>query len=121
MVRHQNIRIQPQVLEADEDAFLALKTISDYRPANPAYAIAGLNAKYAALRAAQEAERRAQDILATTRDAVLASGWDFHNAMLGVKDQVIAQYGPNSDEVAALGVKRKPERKAPAVRNSKLA
>jgi hypothetical protein len=30
-----------------------------------------------------------------------------------VKDQVIAQYGPDSDQVVALGLKKKSDRKAP--------
>ena len=33
--------------------------------------------------------------------------------MLGVKEQVIAQYGKNSDQVQALGLKKKSEYKAP--------
>jgi len=48
--------------------------------------------------------------------------WEFHNMLLGVKDQVIAQYGKDSDQVStrstyqvqALGLKKKSERKAPA-------
>ncbi|MFZ5821366.1 MAG: hypothetical protein ACOYYJ_15835 [Chloroflexota bacterium] len=35
------------------------------------------------------------------------------NMLLGVKDQVIAQYGKNSDQVQALGLKKKAEYKAP--------
>ncbi|WP_291992349.1 hypothetical protein [Candidatus Accumulibacter sp. ACC003] len=34
--------------------------------------------------------------------------------IIGVKDQVIAQFGPNSDQVASLGLKKKSERKSPA-------
>ena len=39
-------------------------------------------------------------------------GWE-GISFLGVKDQVIAQYGPDSDQVAALGLKKKSNRKAP--------
>jgi hypothetical protein len=111
-----NDRVKPQVLEADEDAFQSLKTLSGYQPANPAYTVAILNSQYDAQRAAQQAELAAQNALAAARDAAAAAEWDFHNAMLGVKAQVIAQYGPNSDEVAALGLKKKSERKPPARR-----
>jgi hypothetical protein len=90
LAKNENVRIQTQVLEADEDAFLALKTIAGYQPANPAYAV------------------NAQNALAAARDAAVAVGWDFHNAMLGVKTQV-----------ASLGLKKKSERKAPA-RSSKV-
>jgi hypothetical protein len=33
--------------------------------------------------------------------------------LLGVKEQVIAQYGKSSDQVQALGLKKKAEYKAP--------
>ncbi len=33
--------------------------------------------------------------------------------MLGVKEQVIAQFGKSSDQVQALGLKKKTEYKAP--------
>jgi hypothetical protein len=39
--------------------------------------------------------------------------WEFHDAILGVKNQVKAQYGADSDEVAALGLKKKSERRPP--------
>ncbi|MFZ5908636.1 MAG: hypothetical protein ACOYYU_01315 [Chloroflexota bacterium] len=35
------------------------------------------------------------------------------NMLLGVKEQVIAQYGKNSDQVQALGLKKKAEYKTP--------
>ena len=120
MARNENTRVASPILDADQNAYLALKTISGYQPVNAAYAINALTTKYDALRAAQEAELNAQNALSAARDAVVASSWDFHNAMLGVKDQVIAQYGPNSDQVASLGLKKKSERKAP-VRKSKSA
>ena len=43
-----------------------------------------------------------------------AAEWEFHNAMLGVKEQAIAQYGKNSDQLQALDLKKKSEYKSPA-------
>jgi len=65
------------------------------------------------MKSAQEAETNAQNALAAARDSVTAAEWCFHNLMLGVKDQVIAQYGKDSDQVQSLGLKKKSERKAP--------
>ena len=113
MAKNQTIRVQAQVLQADEDAFVALKGMRDYRPVNPAYSIDALTSTHAAMRAAQEAELHAQNALAAARDAAIAAQWDYHNLVLGVKSQVVAQYGPDSDQVAALGLKKKAERKAP--------
>jgi len=45
-----------------------------------------------------------------------AGEWDFHNAMLGAKTRVTAQFGDDSDEHAALGLKKKSEYKSPARR-----
>jgi hypothetical protein len=41
--------------------------------------------------------------------------------MLAVKEQVIAQFGKNSDQVQALGLKKKSEYTAPARRDKAKA
>ena len=114
MAKNENVRLQAEILQADERAFLAVKATTDYSPANPAYSFATLAAKNEALHAAQEAELRAENAFNAARDANVAIQWEYHNLILGVKDQVIAQFGPNSDQVASLGLKKKSERKSPA-------
>ena len=109
---NQNVRLKPVQLQADLDALTALKGFAVYTPANTAYAAA----KQTAMKAAQDAEIAAQNALATARDAATATEWDFHNAMLGVKEQVIAQFGKSSDQVQALGLKKKVEYKTPVRR-----
>jgi hypothetical protein len=59
-------------------------------------------------------ELRAQNALDAARDATIAIQWEHHKLILGVKDQVIAQFGADSNDVASLGLKKKSERKAPA-------
>ncbi len=120
MAKNQSKRISPAVLQADLDALSALQGISDYTPANAAYAKTAVAARQTAMKAAQDAELAAQNALAAARDAAAAAEWEFHNAMLGVKEQVIAQYGKNSDQVQALGLKKKSEYKAPT-RKAKAA
>jgi len=114
MAKNENVRLQTEILQADEDAFLALKAMAGYSPANPAYSPGILTAKYEAMRAAQEAELRAQNALDAARDATVAIQWEHPNLILGAKDQVIAQFGADSNELASLGLKKKSERKAPA-------
>ncbi|MFZ5911962.1 MAG: hypothetical protein ACOYYU_18290 [Chloroflexota bacterium] len=113
MAKNQTIRIRPALLQADLDACTALQTMRDYAPANAAYAKAAVQDKLEALRSAQRAEVNAQNALAAARDAATAAEWEFHNMLLGVKTQVVAQYGQDSDQVQALGLKKKSERKAP--------
>ena len=51
-----------------------------------------------------------------SREPVYIREWEFHNAMLGAKMQVTAQFGDDSDEVQAIGLKKKSEYKAPTRR-----
>ena len=118
MAQNKNHRIQPQVLKTDIDDLRALKAIGDYKPVNPAYSIEAVEARHDAMQAAQEAEADAQDVLDAKRDAAVAAQWEYHNIVLGAKNQVLAQYGEDSDQLASLGIKKKSERKAP-VRASK--
>jgi len=117
MAKNQNNRIRPAQLQADLDALTALRSFSDYAPANPAYAMQKLESSLTGLKSAQDAELAAQNTLASARDAASAAEWDLHNMLLGAKDQVIAQYGSDSDQVQSLGLKKKSEYKAPKLRS----
>jgi hypothetical protein len=101
------------VLSADREAFDALQGIADYAPANQEYKTESIKAKRDRmdnlLRAAVQAEAAA----VAAREAANASQWDFHDAMLGAKVQVEAQYGSDSNEFAALGMKKKSDYKRP--------
>ena len=72
MAKNENVRLQAEILQADERTFLAVKAITDYGPANPAYSFATLAAKNEAMHAAQEAELRAQNAFNAARDASVA-------------------------------------------------
>ncbi len=72
------------------------------------------------MEAAQLAETQAEAALKAARDAANAKEWAFHNAILGAKKQVIAQFGVDADEVQAIGLKKKSEYKSPT-RNGKSA
>jgi hypothetical protein len=52
----------------------------------------------------------------STEDRMVAAQWARHNALLGAKQQVIAQYGDDSDEAQAVGLTKKSERAKPAAR-----
>ena len=118
MATNRNNRLDAKVLLVDDAALAALKTISGYQPFNAGLSVQALSAKQALMRAAQEAEVQAQNALNAARDAAVAAQWDYHNGILGAKEHVVGQFGSDSDEVAALGLKKKSEYKAP-VRKSK--
>jgi hypothetical protein len=118
MAKNETIRIRPLTLQADLDAFTALQSFEDYQPANPAYAGEAVASAHANLQAARDAELNAQNALSAARDTAAALEWEFHNLMLGVKDQVVARYGASSDQVQAMGLKKKSERKRPTPRKA---
>jgi hypothetical protein len=109
MSQNPTRRITPAVLQADKDAFDALKAIPNYAPANAAYSVAAITSVRQTLDAKQEAETQAAAVAAAARDDATSSEWDFHNAMLGAKDQVGAQYGKDSNEYQSIGMKKKSE------------
>ena len=120
MTTNQNNRLDTKVLLADDAALMALKAIKGYQPFKPELTVQTLTAKQATMRAAQEVEVQARNALDAARDAAVAAQWDYHNGILGAKNHVVGQFGSSSDEAAALGLKKKSERKAP-VRKSKAA
>jgi len=119
MAKNENRPINPGQLSANEDAFAALQTIEGYAPANPAYTLAAVRTGHDALVAKQQAAVQAEAAAAAARDEAVTEAWRFHNTILAVKDQVRAQFGKDSAQVQALGLKRKSEYKTPQRKPSK--
>ncbi|MBS0368125.1 MAG: hypothetical protein JSS57_02875 [Proteobacteria bacterium] len=107
-------RLPSQVTLADLETYRAFKAIPDYKPANTDYSFDVVSALFNKLQAALDAELHTQNTYAAARDAAVAIQHEFHAAILGVKNQFKAQYGVDSDQVAALGLKKKSERKSRA-------
>ena len=118
MTPRPNRRITPTEIEADRAALSAVKVLNGYTPINPAYSIQAVSELEMAMEQAQREEVRAMNALTAARDAAMAAEWNLHNAILGMNTQVIAQYGPDSDALHALGLKKKSERKRPARRKA---
>ena len=111
-------RLAPVTLDADRDTMFALQDMADYQPRNPGYGVETLTALEAALTQAEQAERRARTALDAARDRTVAAAHAFHEAALGAKAEVIAQYGADSAAVQAIGLKRKSDRRRPSRRAS---
>jgi hypothetical protein len=112
MAKDQSKRINPALIVTDKASFAALQAIPNYSPANTTFAMAAINAAKAELDAAQQTEAQAIAAAATARDNATAKEWAFHNLVLGAKDQVVAQFGRDSNEVQAVGLKRVSEYKS---------
>lgn len=106
-------RITPSNLKADREAHDALQAMTDYTPSNPAYKLAELTAKRQQMEDKLRAETQAAAAAAAARDEAAAAEWEFHNAIIGAKQQAVAQYGKDSTNVQSLGLKRESEYKSP--------
>ncbi|PYS46821.1 MAG: hypothetical protein DMF68_17935 [Acidobacteria bacterium] len=113
MAKDETKRLTPAVLTEDEEVYAAVKDMGDYAPANPAYTHAALDTAHAELKAAFDKSVQADAAAAAARDDFVAMQWRFHNLILGTKDQVTAQYGPDSNQVQSIKRKKKSEYNAP--------
>jgi hypothetical protein len=118
MAKNQHKRLPPGKIEADENGFAALQTITGYTPINNTYSLDAVRSAHEELRALRRSAADAQAQAQAARESAVAKEWEFHNLMLGVKEQVIAQFGKDSGEVEALGLKRKSDYKPPKRRSS---
>ncbi len=98
--------------------YQALLTITGYTPANAAYSTANGTTKYTGMTTKEATETQTRAAADAARYDATSAKWDFHNYVLGMKDQVRAQFGADSNELQAVGLKRKksehkkPSRKA---------
>lgn len=113
MAKDQNRRLAPGVLAEDETGFNALQKLDDYVPPNANHSTATLKQAFEMMLALRAAEDQAAAAHATARDAAVNQEWAFHNLILGAKDAVRAQYGKDSAQVQAVGLKRTSEYKRP--------
>ena len=119
MADKKGYRVPPEILKTDQTSAKAIVELPDYRPANANFTADILQAKLAALQSLLDAEQRAQRALDAARDDAAAAEWALHEAVLGAKDQVVAQYGVDSNEAQAAGLKKKSEYKKPTGRKAK--
>lgn len=113
MAKNQTKRLAPAKLEGDENGFAALQKIQDYSPINPAYVLEAVAAVRSELHHLRNVAIETAARASAAREHARAKEWEFHNLMLGVKEQVIAQFGKDSNEVQMMGLKRKSEYKSP--------
>jgi hypothetical protein len=116
MAKDETRIIDAGTLKTDAEVLAAIQGMKDYSPARPELAIARLNAADTALTDATTAFTQAEGAYEAARDAMVAAQWARHNTLLGAKQQVVAQFGDDSDEAQAVGLTKKSERAKPAAR-----
>ena len=113
-IQDTNRRLTPSILQQDIDAHHGLQTVKDYKTARDEATPAALQSAYDAMLAKQREETEKQALFKAAADAARLAEWNFHNSVLAMKEAVKGQYGSDSDEAAAVGFKKKSERKRPS-------
>ncbi|MGF1538164.1 MAG: hypothetical protein ACFB4J_17005 [Elainellaceae cyanobacterium] len=111
MIQNTNRRLNGTTIKRDIESYNGFSYVKDYIPPRMEAAPEIVKDAYTTKLTAQprEAEQKAA-YKAATDEARLAE-WAFHNATLAMKDGIRGQFGPDSNEAQAVGLKKKSERK----------
>ena len=107
-------RLRPLVISKDINSFHGLQTISSYNTSRIDATEESLQTAYKNMLALQQAENEKLAIYRAAADAARLAEWEFHNNVLAMKEVVRGQYGSNSDQAQAVGLKKKSDRKRPS-------
>jgi len=106
-------QLSPKILQEDLDAYAGMQGLTGYAPSNASFNAAGGATLKDKMTASQVKAVQSQAQADADRDAKVLDEWEFHDFIRNMRIQVKAQYGENSDEVAAVGLKKKSEYKNP--------
>jgi len=113
MADNKTRQLSPTELQDDIEIFAGLEGIAGYEPANELYTVEKGAALKTKMQASEALEIQKYNEWQASRDKKVADQWEFHDFNRNAKIQVKAQFGENSDEVAATGLKKKSEYKNP--------
>jgi hypothetical protein len=94
----QSSSTPPRLVANDTAAYQGWQSIPNYQSNNPQFVTDAVMASRAAPEAAQAAEVQVKAVYDAACAHTGKAEFNFHSVMLGVKDQVIAQFGRDSDE-----------------------
>ncbi|MEH2237210.1 hypothetical protein [Nostoc sp.] len=107
-------RLRPQSISQDISSFHGLQTVSTYNTTRADASAANLQEVYQAMLISQQTETEKLALYRAASDAARLGEWEFHNAVLAMKEVVRGQYGSDSDQAQAVGLKKKSDRKRPS-------
>jgi hypothetical protein len=111
-------RLRPQLISQNIDSLHGLQTIKGYKTNRVDASLERIQQTYQAMLTQQQSETEKLTAYRAAADAARLAEWEFHNAVLAMKEVVRGQYGSDSDEAQAVGLKKKSDRKR---RSSKKA
>lgn len=106
----KNTRLSPNKLAELKGEFTNLKDMDGYAPFKDDYKVESIQAVETSLDTLLIEETKIVTRLANIRDSIAEKGTEFAQKMKGARQQVIAQFGEDSAEVQALGLKRASDR-----------
>lgn len=106
-------RLPSRSLSQDIDSLHGLRAVPAYATVRPEATPEALQLAYDQMQAMQRAETEKLAIAKAATDAARLAEWEFHNAVLAMKECVRGQFGSDSDAAQAVGFKKKSERKRP--------
>ncbi|MEH2245109.1 hypothetical protein [Nostoc sp.] len=109
-------RLPSQSIGQDITSLHGLQTISTYDTSRADASVAKLQQAYQTMLTQQQAETEKLTLYRASTDAARLAEWEFHNAILAMKEVIRGQYGSDSDQAQAVGLKKKSERKRPSRR-----
>ncbi|MEI8308905.1 MAG: hypothetical protein WCF99_17715 [Chloroflexales bacterium] len=110
--------VPPPALADDHKTVMALQNIPTFQYINPIHNPAELLRIQTVLIHEEQEEQMAEQALMQIRARRATTSHTYHDAVVGARTQVLAQYGPDSNEVALIGLTRKSERKRPTRRKT---
>lgn len=113
-------KLTAQVIQQDVDAFNGLGSIHTHHPSSEATPEA-LQVAHQTMQIRRQAEKEQEASYQAAVDATRAAEWEFHNGVLAMKEIVRGQFGSDSNEARAIGLKKKSERKKPVRKKSTTA
>ena len=112
-------RIPDAVLDDDKTALIGLQSIVGYKPTNANYTVEKIVALATDWENKQKAAIAAKQAAETAMDDLVDAARLFHDAILGAKNQVVAQFGDDSNEIQTVGMKKRSDYKRPIRKNNK--
>lgn len=112
-IQNTNRRLSPPVISQDVDSLNGLNTVGNYSTTRLDASTSTLQQAYQAMLTQQEEETEKLAMYRASADAARLAEWEFHNAILAMKEVVRGQFGSDSNEAQAVGLKKKSARKRP--------